>query len=140
PAAALGDLCEPGCLSGGGWCLLGEKPVPDSCEPAFGLGISCESAAQCQSLNCQPTNPDNPFELPTCQPEALLFDRCDNIDTVCEAGGFCQGTECEPQRSNPQSCSGSVQCRSGLCAQPVETNICVATGVCYWPWADKIPS
>ncbi len=140
PPDVIGGNCDPGCESGAAWCLEGEMPEDDTCQPAFGLDIACDSAAECQSQNCQPANPDNPFELPTCQPEALLFDRCDNTDTVCEAGGYCQGSECLPQRFNPQSCSGSVQCRSGLCTQPVATNICVPTGLCYWPWSDKLPA
>lgn len=134
--AGLGEECTPGCDPGVSWCL----PGSDTCEAAFGLGVSCDSAEQCESLNCQPTNPDNPFLLPTCQEPALLFDRCDQNTTVCESGGYCLGQNCAPQKFNPQSCSGSVECRSGLCAQPVEQNICVPTAMCYWPWSDKMPT
>jgi len=141
PPDVLGGECTPGCESGAAWCLQGDgMMIPDSCEPAFANGVSCEGPYQCQSLNCQPTNPDNPFELPTCQPEALLYDRCDNNDTICEAGGYCQGNACAPQHSNPDSCNGGHQCRSGLCTQPVMTNVCVGTNMCYWPWSDKLPT
>lgn len=140
PPAPIGPGCDPGCAPGEGWCLEGAKPDDLSCEPAFADGAPCETAFQCASLNCQPTNPNNPFELPTCQPPAQLYDRCDSVDTICEAGGFCQGSECLAQRFTPQGCNGSVQCRSGLCSQPVDTNICINTGMCYWPWSDKIPN
>lgn len=134
--AAIGEACDPGCDPGVSWCLEGA----DTCQPAFGLGVSCDTADQCESLNCQPTNPDNPFLLPTCQEEALLFDRCDQNTTVCEAGGYCLGQACAPQKFNPQSCNASVECRSGLCTQPVDQNICVGTSMCYWPWSDKMPT
>ena len=135
----LGGACNPGCEPGTTWCQEGEDEAPDQCVAAEALGEDCESAQECQSLNCQTTNPDNPFEEPTCQPPALLFDRCAGADTVCEAGGYCQGTQCVPQRGYAESCSGAVQCRSGRCEAPVTNNVCTVSQMCYWPWSDKLP-
>jgi hypothetical protein len=94
---------------------------------------------QCQSLNCQPTNPDNPFEVATCQPPALMFDRCDAQGVRCEDGAYCQGSACLPKLLNAETCNSAEQCRSGLCTQPVQQNICVATGACFWAWDEKAP-
>lgn len=139
PPDTSGGACEPGCDPGEAWCLLDDGD-PVACQPAFPEGASCDEAAQCQSLNCQQTNPDNPFEVPTCQEGALLFDRCETATTVCEKGGYCTGNSCTPQRFSPQSCGQSFECRSGLCDDPVESNICVGTNMCYWSWDEKVPS
>lgn len=137
----IGGACDPGCAPGQSWCLEPEGGGDGTCTAALALGMSCDEGQQCQSLNCHPTNPDNPLELPTCQPAAQLYDHCQSpAETTCEAGAFCQGGECTPQERHLETCSGAIQCRSGYCDRPVDTNVCVASAMCYWPWSDKMPS
>ena len=139
PPDLVGGDCVPGCTPGESWCdLSGAMPM---CVATFAEGTTCNDNTpyQCGSQNCQPTNPDNPFELPTCQSPALMFDRCDTQSVVCEDGSYCQGNSCAPKKLNAETCGNAQQCRSGLCTQPVQQNICVATGACFWAWDEKVP-
>lgn len=136
----IGAPCDVGCEPGVSWCDE-SGGAPGVCAAALPLGSPCDSAVECASQNCQPTNPENPFKGRTCQPAALLFDLCEGGGYVtCEEGGYCQGTTCAPDQLNTESCSNADQCRSGLCINPVQQNICVGSGVCYWPWNEKVPA
>lgn len=139
PPGSLGGACGAGCSPGEAWC--DPSPVDGPiCEPAFGIGAACDSAAQCESLNCQQTNPDNPFEVRTCQPPALVHDRCEGSGfVICEEGSYCQGSTCEPKKLDAESCGDADQCRSGVCVTPVETQICANSGACFWAWEEKVP-
>ncbi len=140
PPTMLGGDCGIGCRPGEGWCDdTGKAPT---CVATFAEGTTCDDTTpyQCGSLNCQPTNPDNPFELPTCQSPALMFDRCESQSVVCEDGAYCQGNACAPKKFNAETCGNAQQCRSGQCAQPVQQNICVDSNACFWAWDEKIPN
>lgn len=136
----VGGDCLPACTPGSSWCDTTQ--LEPACVATFAEGTTCNdtTALQCGSLNCQPTNPDNPFELPTCQDPALMFDRCEAQSVRCEDGAYCQGNACVPKKLNAETCGNAQQCRSGLCTQPVQQNICVATGACYWAWDEKAPN
>jgi hypothetical protein len=135
PPDTVGGDCDPGCTPGESWCSGG------TCLAAQPFGTTCDQAVHCQSLNCQQTNPENPNQLRTCQLPALAHDRCEGAGrVVCEEGSFCQGNRCTPQRIDFESCSNPLQCRSGLCTAPVDSNICLASGACFWSWNEKVPS
>lgn len=132
-ACSSGTPCEPGtdfCSVESGTCV---DALPD--------GSPCEVPAQCQSLNCYYPNPDNPFEGRRCLPEAHLGDHCGDDDGVCESGTHCQGSECEPQRLELESCNAGAQCRQGLCVDfDVGGNFCAGPDLCYWSWDEKVPN
>jgi hypothetical protein len=140
-AAEVGAACDPSCMPGEAWCDPATGDPPGTCTAALPLGSECTLAEHCESLNCQQTNPDNQFEPRTCQLPALTHDRCEGAGAVrCEEGAYCQGNACEPKKTYAETCSGAEQCRSGSCATPVETQVCVPTGVCYWAWDEKAPT
>lgn len=139
--SGLGALCDIGCEPGVGYCdeVMG-VPTCVAAMPTDPNGPNCAAAEQCQSLNCRSANPDNDLLLPTCLPPAQLYDACGVPgDTVCEDGGFCSGSLCLPQRFDLQNCSSADQCRSGLCVAPVNANVCLGSGACYWAWDEKMP-
>ncbi|MGH1343121.1 MAG: VWA domain-containing protein [Nannocystales bacterium] len=104
-------------------------------------GSPCEEPGECQSLNCYYPNPDNPFEGRRCLPEAYLGDHCADADAVCEAGGYCQGSTCQPKRRELASCNSGAQCRQGVCADfDVGGSFCAGPDACYWAWEDKVPN
>ncbi len=133
-----GGPCDPGCDPGATWC---EDEM--SCEPAMPTdpyGPNCEEADQCESLNCRSANPDNEFLLPTCLPEALIYDDCGSPGfTVCEDGSWCSGGRCVPQDRALENCSNAAQCRSGWCDAPVASSFCRPSGACFWAWDEKVP-
>lgn len=141
---ALGDPCDPGCEPGVSYCQLDAMDMPVACIPTLPVdpnGFTCEDAAECESLNCRSANPDNEFLLPTCLPPALIYDDCGAPgSTVCEEGAWCSGGSCRPQLLPLSTCSAAEQCRSGLCAAPVSSNLCLSAGVCFWAWDEKVPS
>jgi len=127
-----GAPCEPGT----DFCGEG-----DVCTDALPEGSPCEFPLQCASLNCYYPNPDNPFEGRRCLPEAQLGDHCADDDGICEAGGYCQGSTCEPQRLELASCNSGAQCRQGFCQDfDVGGSFCQGPDLCYWAWDDKVPN
>lgn len=140
---ALGGPCDPGCEPGVGYCELDDNDDPIACVPTLPVdpfGAHCEEAAECESLNCRSANPGNQFLLPTCLPPALIYDDCGAPgSTVCEDGAWCSGGSCAPQRLSLSTCGAADQCRSGLCAAPVSSTLCIDSGVCFWAWDEKVP-
>ncbi|MBV1858512.1 MAG: VWA domain-containing protein [Nannocystaceae bacterium] len=133
PCAGLNPPCE----AGTDYC---ESPGL-TCTDALPEGSPCGVPSECQSLNCYYPNPDNPFEGRRCLPEARLGDHCANDDAVCESGGFCQGSTCEPQRLELASCNSGEQCRQGRCVDfDVGGNFCLGPDACYWAWDEKVPN
>lgn len=141
----LGGDCDPGCEPGVGYCVVDEGAMTMECVAAMPVdpsGAICDSAEECQSLNCRSANPDNEFLPPTCLPPALIYDDCGApFFTVCEEGSYCLGSQCVPQELLLESCSGAEQCRTGLCAAPIDTNACIRSpqGACFWAWDEKVP-
>lgn len=138
----LGGACEPGCEPGVTYCL--GEPGMGECVPVLPVdpgGDHCESAEECASLNCRSANPDNELLLPTCLPPALIYDDCGAPGfTECEVGSYCDGSVCAPQELLLETCAEAQECRSGLCAAPVSSNLCLGTGACFWAWDEKVPS
>ncbi len=147
-----GQACDAStpCEAGTDYC--GSNPAfdpkdPEETDPEFVCfdalpeGTPCEFPAQCQSLNCYYPNPDNPFEGRRCLPEAQLGDHCGDDDSVCESGGFCQGSTCQPKRRELASCNNGSQCRQGVCESfDVGGSFCAGPDLCYWPWDEKVPN
>lgn len=124
-------------------CEAGTDYCSDAsvCVDTLPEGSPCEFPAQCESLNCYYPNPDNPFEGRRCLPEARLGDHCSDDDGVCESGGFCQGSTCEPKRLELASCNNGAQCRQGVCESfDVGGSFCQGPNLCYWAWEDKVPN
>lgn len=138
-----GQACLPGqCALGTDYC--GNNPEadpPQVCVDALPEGSPCEEPEQCASLNCYYPNPDNPFEGRRCLSEAHLGDHCANDDAICESGGYCQGSTCQPQRLELATCNSGGQCRQGLCQDfDVGGNFCLGPDLCYWAWDEKVPN
>lgn len=130
---ALGQACTDTCDPGVSRC------VDDVCVPVLGAGAVCEDALDCPELNCQQANPDNPLQMTTCLPGALLYDRCGGDDAVCEKGGYCQG-DCLPRKGFAETCGGSDECRNASCADLGGGNVCSAANACFWSWDEKVPA
>lgn len=136
PCAAGIDHCGPNPE----WNPLDPDSPEFVCTDALPLGTPCDYPAQCESLNCFYPNPDNPFEGRRCLPEAQLGDHCGDDDAVCEAGGQCQSSTCQPQLRELESCNSDYQCRQGVCLNfDVGGNFCAGPDVCYWSWDEKVP-
>ncbi|MCR9160240.1 MAG: VWA domain-containing protein [Nannocystaceae bacterium] len=141
------DCTTTPCAAGVDYC--GTNPAwnpkdPDSpqfvCMDTLPLGTPCEVPEQCESLNCYYPNPDNPFEGRRCLPEAQLGDHCGDEDAVCESGGHCQSSTCEPKLLELASCNSDEQCRRGVCVNfDVGGNFCSGPAACYWSWDEKVP-
>ncbi|MEM6295211.1 MAG: VWA domain-containing protein [Myxococcota bacterium] len=146
-----GSFCVPGenrCAQGIDYCGLnpeweeGVDPTEEQfiCVDALPVGSSCDFPRQCQSLNCYFPNPENPFEGRRCLPEARIGDHCGPEDAICEAGSYCQGSECLPKQNELTSCNSSEQCRRGVCRSfDTGGSFCQADPACFWPWDSKIP-
>lgn len=144
----VGGGCDPGCEPGVGYCdedgleCLPAQPVDPFAENCAGMPPEpcyCESAEQCQSLNCRSTNPG--VTLPTCLPPALVYDECGApYFTVCEEGSYCDGNTCAPGQYPLSTCSSGEECRSGLCQAPVSSYLCVDSQACFWAWDEKVPA
>jgi hypothetical protein len=141
--------CQPWQPIGTGTCGVGCEPGVAYCDDSGEIeqcvavrqpGEACEEAQECPELNCQPDNPDNPFDPNECQSGALMFDRCGSDDAVCETGAYCNNV-CLPRRGYAQTCGGGDECRSGVCAELAEAgNRCLAVPQCFWSWDSKVPA
>lgn len=141
------DCSMTPCAAGIDYCGLNpawNPKDPDSpeyvCMDTLPVGTPCEVPEQCETLNCFYPNPDNPFEGRRCLPEAQLGDHCGDEDAICESGGHCQSSTCEPKFLELASCNADQQCRQGVCMNfDVGGNFCAGPDVCYWSWDEKVP-
>ena len=138
---ALGDDCSGICEPGVTQCIGG------ICVESVPVGEPCAGPAECAGLNCQPSNPNNPLDAPTCQNPALLYDVCRSEDpddealAVCELGGYCGGTLCLPRLGFGDLCEDSNECRNSDCSTPgVGGEVCSSANACFWSWDVKVPT
>lgn len=129
------DTCGFGCAPGQAYCNGIE------CIETLANGMECGEPEQCNELNCSRVKVDNLLEPRVCRPRALLHDYCGTDEAICEAGGFCTASACEPRRRELEQCQNNANCRWARCV-PIEGvgTRCDGSPACFWAWNEKMPT
>jgi hypothetical protein len=143
-APGLGEACIEGangndaCNPGVSYCQNTDDQADDymTCLAVKSLGEECETAVECETLHCAPTNADNPFDPSVCQLPAEIFDECGGNKAICESGSYCSGT-CKAKRNTAEdTCSQAYECNYGICDG--DPAVCpYESSVCFWAWDEK---
>ncbi len=142
--ACTGADCKTSC-TGDTDCISGYFCSGGSCLPKKAPGVACSASNQCQSGFCVDgvccnqacggtcracnlagsvgtcvnhsagTDPESGCSPYFCTGTGPSCATTCSSDSQCQAGFWCDGTQCQPKKTNGTTCSGANQCTSGFC-------------------------